>query len=145
MFGADLPPIGAKLTGEIADLMAKLAIVQAEIKKMKAEASKPVEIKIAEDLQKELNRTAKNMKGDLVSKAVKDSLKEADPEYDKAGASAAARFAAGGKAAMKKEGGVGGRAGAWLPWIGAAMPIAPAAITGAAGVIGGLATGIGAA
>jgi cell wall-associated NlpC family hydrolase len=142
MLGQDLPSIGAKLTGEISDLMAKLAIVQAEIKKMKMEAGKPTEIKIAEDLQKELNKVSSSMKGDLISKAVKDSLKEADPEYQNAGQSAAQRFAAGWKQAMKKE---NINTPGWLPWLGAGLSIAPSLITGLAGAVGGLAVGAGAA
>lgn len=133
----DMPAVTATLKGEIGDLLAKLKLAQEAIKEFKRTASSRTDLRIASDMEKELARIAKMGKSGIIRDAVKKMSKDAELEADKAGKSLAGRFAASFRNALKKE---KFRPPGWLPWVGAGLLPAPAAISGILGVVGGLGT-----
>jgi cell wall-associated NlpC family hydrolase len=136
MIGRDLPTVGAKIEGEIGDLLAKLKIAQDAVKQFKREAKTSAQLRIAEDMKKELNRTATTLKSGIIRDAMAKALKS-DDIAAREGESSAKAFARAWRAQMKKE---RYRTPGWLPLVGLGLGVAPSALAGATGIVGGLGT-----
>ncbi len=138
IFGEDLPTVGAKIEGEIADLLAKLKIAQEAVKEFKRTASGRSRLTIASDMDKELKKVAASMRSKTIRNAMKKALDDsAGRAAQDAGTSSAKRFAAAWRAQIKKE---KFRTPTWLPLLGVGLGATPPALTGLAGILGGLAT-----
>ncbi len=136
----ELPPITAKLEGEIADFLAKMEAVKKAIQGVKDEARKGALMKIV--TRYELGKSVPNSANPEIRAMFRDLVKEAEKAGRDSGISY--RQAFNKEFAKIKE-----DQKSWpsfLPAIGAALPLIPAVGAGAAGIVGGLATaGVGAA
>jgi len=142
--GQDLPPVGARLTGDIADLLAKIEIVKEAIKELKKEASGTTDIQLGKDLDKALSDFQKQARSGIISKAIKDEFDRAGSNATPAGRSFGQRYADALTSEVDRA--LKSKGPRWATLIGFAMPVIPAALTGLAGVLGGIATaGLGAA
>jgi cell wall-associated NlpC family hydrolase/SLT domain-containing protein len=130
----ELPPLSAKLNGEIAEFLAKMEAVKKAIKGVQDQARKEVLMKIAQryELGKDVSRTANRD----IRAMFRDMVKEAE----KAGRDSGNAWAREFSNALEKQN-AKSMSQRWyrrlIPYIGAALPMAPGLLAGAAGVAGG--------
>lgn len=134
----DLPDISVEFKAKIDKAMADMEILKRQIKSVGDAASRQKLMEAAQAFEKSL-------KSGAATSAIADMYKKVKADSEKAGQESARGFWRAFKKELKNEKNPFNVPG-WLPWVGAAMPLAPAAITGIAGSLGGLATaGLGAA
>src|SRR5216684_3230585 len=134
----DLPDISVELEAKISKFLLNMAIVKRAIRDVYSTAQREA-----------LTASAKSLQGSTFKKlsdqAVKDMLKQVEKDSAAAGQASGRNWINAFKKELKGEK-VGKNVPNWLPWIGAAMPVAPAAMTGAVGILGALGVaGLGAA
>src|SRR6266487_4393029 len=138
--------VSAKIEGDISELLAKLMAAKAAIREFKREGQGRTRYQFADDLQKELVRVTELKRKGIVRKAVSDMFKT-DDIAKREGESTARAWSRAFQEQMKKERGfLREHERRWLPFIGLGLGAAPSALTGLAGILGGLGVaGLGAA